>query len=266
MPRIPRLERLFVKPNKVWSRFPKRPLPFRMAEWETKEHKGEVLRVTKLRPPSQVPPITPLKDWNIVRGDLVEIMVGPDTGKQGIVRAVARKKNQLKVIGLNCSEQYVDDMGDGRAGYMLNEEPLHFHDVKLVDPLTGKPTETVIKFGEDGKRVRVCTNSGRIIPKPPAERTDWKSRSAVKEGDNDTKSDVVQQYTYVPSLLLFHEEIMLEMNIPMSKPKQGPERRDLIFEEIKNDALAEREHSKENLVEEDESIGSRMIKKLAFWK
>lgn len=267
MPRVPRLERLFVKPNKTWSRFPNRPLPFRMAEWETKEHKGEVLRVSKIRPPCQVPPITQIKDWNIVRGDLVEVMIGADTGKQGIVRAVARKKNQLKVIGLNCSEQYIDDMGDGKAGYMLSEEPLHFHDVKLVDPLTGKPTETVIQFGEDGKRVRVCTDSGRVIPKPPPERTDWKTRSAVKEGDYDTKADEVQQYTYVPSLLLFHEEIMREMDIPMSMQKQGPERRDRIFMEIKNDALKERELSNKNAtVEEDEGLGSKVLKKLAFWK
>ena len=90
MPRIPRLERMFVKPNNAWSRFPKRPLPFRMAEWETKEHKGEVLRVTKIKPPTQIPSITPIKEWKIVRGDLVEIVVGQDRGKQGKVRAVAR--------------------------------------------------------------------------------------------------------------------------------------------------------------------------------
>lgn len=268
MPRIPRLEKLFVKPNKTWSRFPKRPLPFRMVEWETKEHKGEVLKVTKLRPPCQIPAITPIKDWNIVRGDLVQIMVGSDTGKQGKVRAVARKKNQLKVIGMNLLEQYVEDMGDGKPGYMLNEEPLHYYDVQLVDPLTGKPTKTTMKYNEEGHKVRVCTNSGRVIPKPPFERTDWKTRSAVKEGEDDTKADVVQQFTYVPSLLLFHEEIMKEMNIAMSVPKRAPERRDLIFNEIENDVMEGREQDKLDAADSEtqKNAGSGILKKLAFWK
>jgi len=268
MPRIPRLERMFVKPNNSWSRFPKRPLPFRMAEWETKEHKGEVLRVTKIKPPCQIPPIKPIKDWHIVRGDLVEILVGPDKGKQGKVRAVARKKNQLKVIGLNCSDNFMPDMGDGEPGFMLNEEPLHYTEVKLVDPATGKPADTIYKFNEEGQKVRVCKESGRVIPKPPGERTDWKSRSAVKEGDLDTKSDAVQQYTYVPSLLLFHEEVMKEMNIPMSVPKRGLERRDLIFMEIESEAFGERplESSLDQASENSDSgTFGKIAQKLKFW-
>jgi len=266
MPRIPRLERMFVKPNNAWSRFPKRPLPFRMAEWETKEHKGEILRVTKLRPPCQIPPIKPIKNWPIVRGDLVEVLVGPDKGKQGKVRAVARKKNQLKVIGMNCSEQFIEDMGDGQSGYMLNEEHFHYSEVKLVDPFTGKPADVILKFNEEGKQVRVCTQSGRVIPKPPGERTDWKSRSAVKEGELDTKSDVVQQYTYVPSLLLFHEEIMKEMDIPMSVPKKGLERRDLIFIEIENEVLKEREVTIQSNNNGEIGTLGKMVRNLKFWE
>ena len=267
MPRIPRLERMFVKPNNAWSRFPKRPLPFRMAEWETKEHKGEVLRVTKIKPPTQIPSITPIKEWKIVRGDLVEILVGQDRGKQGKVRAVARKKNQLKVIGLNCSDQFIEDMGDGQPGYTLSEEPLHYTEVKLVDPATGKPSDVVYKFSEDGKRLRVCAESGRVIPKPPPERTDWKARSAVKEGELDTKSDHVQQYTYVPSLLYFHEEVMKEMNIPMSIPKKGLERRDLIFREIENESLQEKASQLDTIGEKSDVGGiGKMVQKLKFWQ
>lgn len=266
MPRVPRLEKLFTKPR-PWSRFPMRPPPFRFVEWETKEHKGNV-RVLKLRPPSEVPKIAPYKEWPIIRGDLVEIMIGHDKGKQGKVRAVARKKNQLKVEGLNCSEQFIENMGDGKSGYLLNEEPLHYSEVKLVDPFTGKPTDVSIRFNEEGKQVRVCKESGLVIAKPPFERSDWKSRDAVKEGEFDTKADVVQQYTYVPSLLLFHEEIMKEMELLMTVPKGELERRDLIFREIENDVLKERSKSIDSpqtdtgIISQLQSMGKKML----FWR
>jgi len=235
-----------------------------------KKHRGNV-RITKARPPSQIPKITPYKEWPLIRGDLVEVMSGPDTGKQGKVRAVARKKNQIKIEGLNVSEQYVENMGDGQPGYLLNEEPLHYSEVKLVDPFTGKPADVAIRFNEVGRRVRVCLESERVIPKPPGERTDWKSRDNVKEGEFDTKADEVQQYTYTPSLLLFHEEIMRDMNIPMSVPKGELERRDLIFREIENEALIEKEKENKNNVDNSENTGiveqlKNIGQTLMFWK
>ena len=268
MPRLPRLERMFVKPQNQWSPFPKRPLPFRIPEWRKTKHKGNVV-VSKARPPSQIPEITPYKEWPIIRGDLVEVMVGPDTGKQGKVRAVARPKNQIKIIGLNLAEEFLEDMGDGKSGFILNETPLHYSEVKLVDPYTGKSTDVELRFNEEGEKVRVCKQSGRVIPKPPGERTDWKSRAAVKEGEFDTKGDIIQEYTYMPSLLLFHEEIMMEMNIPMSVPKTQPERRDLIMKEIEEDVVNERMEEKKILSSEPKGIVDQLKdigNNIMFWK
>jgi len=268
MPRIARLDRLFVKPNNQWSPFPKRPLPFRIPEWETTKHRKHA-KVTKIQAPSMIPSITPYKEWPIIRGDLVEVMVGQDKGKQGKVRVVARRKNLVKIMGMNMSENFVDNMGDGKPGYMLNEEPLHYSDIKLVDPFTGKGTDVVFRYDENGAKVRTCKESGRIIPKPTFERLDWKSRSAVKEGDNDTKSDIVQQYTYVPSLLFFHEEIMIEYDIPMTISKTSVDRRDLIFNELESEAYKEREIAYANKPKPDSSIMGQLkaiSQNVMFWK
>lgn len=268
MPRIPKLQKFFVKPNNQWSPFPKRPLPFRMVEWETKKYDKYAI-VTKIKPPSQIKKITPYKEWPIIKGDLVEIMVGKDKGKQGKIRAVARKKNQVKVIGMNLAENFVDDMGDGKPGYMLVEEPIHYSDIRLVDPFTGKATDVVLRYDENGKKVRVCVASGHIIPRPPFERTDWKSRSAVKEGEFDTKTEAVEKYTYVPSLLLFHEEIMKEMNVLATIPKTNLERRDLIFQEIESEAYAERKDAYLARPSHDDTFSGqikRLGKHILFWK
>ena len=46
--------------------------------------------------------ILPLKDWHFYRGDRVEIMIGKDAGKQGIVNSVIKQRNWVFVTGLNC--------------------------------------------------------------------------------------------------------------------------------------------------------------------
>ena len=42
-----------------------------------------------------------------------------------------------------------------------------------------KATDIVWRYTESGKRVRVAIDSGKIVPKPPFERADFKSREAV---------------------------------------------------------------------------------------
>ncbi|XP_002162965.1 large ribosomal subunit protein uL24m [Hydra vulgaris] len=265
MPRPSKIERIFVNQKLPWSPFPRRPLPFRMVEWKTRKY-PKSYQVRKAKPPCQVFRVAPIKDWGIVRNDLVEICCGEDTGKQGKVRAVAPEKNLLKVVGLNCSRQFLPDIGNGNPGYVLSEEPLHFYEVKLVNPHTGRGTDIVLRYDELGEKVRVCKETGHVIPTPPFERSDWKERSAVKEGDLDTRAEVVQQYTYVPSLLFFHEEIMKEMNIPMSVKKTELERRDLIMKELEEEAIQEKLLISESASEEKkksflENIRSRFF----FW-
>lgn len=42
-----------------------------------------------------------------------------------------------------------------------------------------KGTDIVWRYTEEGKRVRVSVDSGKVIPKPPWERNDFKSKDAV---------------------------------------------------------------------------------------
>ena len=50
----------------------------------------------------------------------------------------------------------------------------------LANFLCRKPTEVSYRYTEKGDKVRVSDRTGRIISKPPWERRDWKSRTAVK--------------------------------------------------------------------------------------
>ena len=90
------------------------------------------------------------------------------------------------------------------------------------------------------------------------------------EGEQDTKPQDASEYTYVPSILLFHEEIMKTYNVPATIPKTEKDTRDVIMEKIKQDA--------EILPEEVESRGQaplymtamiyvrNLAENLKFWK
>ena len=58
-----------------------------------------------MRPVVRRLPPEPIKKWQIVKGDLVEVIDGKDVGKQGIIRGVIRAQNKVIVEGVNmvCS-------------------------------------------------------------------------------------------------------------------------------------------------------------------
>lgn len=181
-------------------------------------------------------PIVPLKEWKIVRGDTVMLLSGKDKGKVGKVTEVVRSKNWVFVEGLNTHYRYFKSHGDFKGGLVPSEAPIQVSEVSLLDPSDSKPTEVLYRYTEKGDKVRVSERTGRIIAKPPWERRDWKSRTAVKLGPSDTDSSAVTKQTYFPSLLYFHEEIMHALNVPSSIPKTKPDRRDLMMKEVEKAA------------------------------
>eukprot|EP00794_Sanderia_malayensis_P009586 gene9586-10573_t len=248
------------RPVIPWSPFPRKALPSRFP--------------TPTRHPKKAKKIIPWdrNDWHVLKGDFVEILVGKDKGKQGKIREVARSKNLVFVQGLNMYHRYMKPYQDFPGGQLPFEEPIHAADVKLVDPETGNATDIVWRYNEDGKRVRVSLDSGKIIPKPPWERSDFKSRDAVPDGEFDTLVSDASKETFVPSMLLFHEEIMKTMDVKPTIPKTEPDVRDVIMAEIKKDALTQ-PSSVETKLSETPPLYMTMafylrntLESLKFWK
>lgn len=109
------------------------------------------------------------KHWNIIAGDKVQVIGRhPESGKQGIVKQVFRKRDRVIVQGVNLSRKNVP--GDKERGIkgttVMMERTIHYSNLNLVDPLTNKPTRVFRKVLEDGSKVRVSKASGAVIPKP----------------------------------------------------------------------------------------------------
>jgi large subunit ribosomal protein L24 len=128
--------------------------------------------------------------WNILTGDTVQVVQRshPEYGKQGTIMAVIRDEMEVIVENLNMKEREIDaDPERGIAGRtVMVENPIHYSNVNLVDPVTGFPTKVTYSFLEDGTKVRISKRSGAIIPKP-----DFKKpvRNLIASEDSDTMND-----------------------------------------------------------------------------
>jgi len=162
----------------------------------------------------QRPPLVEPIDWIIFRGDRVQILVGKDTGKQGIVNYIVKERNWVIVEGLNAYRKTMRTPAGSQL--VLTEAPLLVTtQVALVDPTDEKPTKVEWRYREDGEKVRVSVRSGRIIPIPlTAEETvDFKTRGTYVEKAKDTNADQLAKITFVPKLTTFEMDIMEEMGI-----------------------------------------------------
>ncbi|KAL1459637.1 hypothetical protein WDU94_011601 [Cyamophila willieti] len=187
--------------------------PERPWEYEFLKRNNPADYSRKFKPP---PLIEPIKNWNIFKGDRVEILVGKDKGKQGIVLQIFQEINSVIVEGLNT---YLRDMnqGEGNKFVIKQEAPLLVNrEVALVDPSDLLGCEVEWRYTEEGDKVRVSKRTGRIIPIPKAayETIDFKTPTSYKENPNkDTKEADVMEVTFKPSLSTFEMDIMKEQNI-----------------------------------------------------
>jgi large subunit ribosomal protein L24 len=183
-----------------------------------------------------VPVVEPIreKDWMWFRGDRVEILTGPDKGKQGYINMIVQvlkttwmmsklhlclfqERNWVTVEGLNVTYETHGATKDYPGMTMKQELPLIVTtDIKLVDPSNEKGSEVEWRFSEAGERIRVAVKTGTDIPMPTKaqETMDYKTPQDYKANEfKDTVPKVVEEITYEPSLATFEMDCMQAMGI-----------------------------------------------------
>ncbi|XP_049881364.1 probable 39S ribosomal protein L24, mitochondrial [Pectinophora gossypiella] len=161
--------------------------------------------------------LEPIKNWTFFKGDRVEVMVGRDKGKQGIVCQVIQERNWVIVEGLNTHLRVVGKDANFPGVTIQSEAPLLVTTgVKLVDPETLKATEIEWRYTEEGDKVRVSLASGRIIPIPKTseETIDYKTKDVyIENAEKDTTADAATKITFDPKLRTFEMDVMEAMGI-----------------------------------------------------
>ncbi|MBC3186031.1 50S ribosomal protein L24 [Corynebacterium sp. zg-331] len=102
----------------------------------------------------------------IRKGDMVQVISGPDKGAQGKVIQAFPKNDKVLVEGVNRIKKHVansaPERGAESGGIVTQEAPIHVSNVMLLDS-EGKPTRVGYRFDEDGKKVRIARSNGKDI-------------------------------------------------------------------------------------------------------
>jgi large subunit ribosomal protein L24 len=107
----------------------------------------------------------------IRKGDLVQVISGAESSdkKQGVVIAVDQARDRVRVQGVRMQKRHLKPGRAGaRTGGIIEQEGfVHVSNVMLVDPGTNQPGRFRVEE-RDGKRVRVFSKSGDVVPEPKA--------------------------------------------------------------------------------------------------
>ncbi|XP_015510422.1 large ribosomal subunit protein uL24m [Neodiprion pinetum] len=167
--------------------------------------------------------VEPLKDWNFFKGDRVQLLVGRDKGKQGIITQVIQERNWVIVEGLNTHLRRIGKDKDFPGSTVQSEAPLLVTtDIRLVDPSDLDACDVEWRYKPDGQRVRVSCRTGRIIPIPhkSEETVDYKRPTLYKAKQKDTPANVVKEVTFLPELKTFEMDLMDKMGIKEDRTRK----------------------------------------------
>ena len=100
----------------------------------------------------------------IRKGDTVVVITGTSKGRRGEVLSVNPTEQRAVVRGANIVQRHqkATRMGE-QGGIIPKEAPIHLSNLKLVDPVSEKPTKVGFRVLEDGKKVRIAKATGQVI-------------------------------------------------------------------------------------------------------
>ncbi|WIM68100.1 50S ribosomal protein L24 [Corynebacterium breve] len=102
----------------------------------------------------------------IKKGDMVQVISGPDKGAQGKVIESYPQRDKVLVEGVNRVKKHVansaTEAGAQSGGIVTQEAPIHVSNVMILDS-EGTPTRVGYRFDENGKKVRVAKSNGKDL-------------------------------------------------------------------------------------------------------
>ncbi len=100
----------------------------------------------------------------IRKGDTVVVITGADKGRRGEVLQMFPKDERAVVQGVRIAKRHTKPTGMGQPGGIIEKEAtIHLSNLKLVDPISDKPTKVGFRVLDDGRKVRVAKATGQVI-------------------------------------------------------------------------------------------------------
>jgi large subunit ribosomal protein L24 len=104
------------------------------------------------------------KKLHIRKGDTVMVITGESKGQKGRVLEIDRAKDRAIIEGVNTVSKHTKPNAKSPQGGILKKEaPIHFSNLMLIDPTSGKPTRIGRRLNSKNKLVRYSKKSGEEI-------------------------------------------------------------------------------------------------------
>ncbi|KAJ3217563.1 hypothetical protein HDU67_007635 [Dinochytrium kinnereticum] len=143
-----------------------------------------------------------IKNWVFYPGDTVEVIGGKDEGKRGKILNVVKPIDRLVVDGVRLAKKHVKPNASNRTGQIVTKPmPVHYSDVKLVDPVVSSTTDVELKRALNPKTgrwelQRLLAASKTFLPIPSAAD----KYENYPGGTNDTSEALAKLKTWTPSI------------------------------------------------------------------
>jgi large subunit ribosomal protein L24 len=110
---------------------------------------------------------------HIRKDDMVLVLSGDDKDQRGKVVEVDHETNKVIVEGVNKVYKHMrKSQKNPQGGRLLREAPIPVSKVMLIDPKTGQPCRTGVRYLADGSKERFNRSTGQSISviSPPRKR------------------------------------------------------------------------------------------------
>tara|TARA_B100000614_G_C14563211_1_gene497915 strand:- start:60 stop:365 length:306 start_codon:yes stop_codon:yes gene_type:complete len=98
----------------------------------------------------------------IRKGDLVKVISGSYSGKEGRVLKVINDRNRLIVEGINMLKKHMRPNQENQQGAIVEKEgSIHVSNVMIIS--NGKPTKVGYKLSKNGNKVRFSKKTNKDI-------------------------------------------------------------------------------------------------------
>lgn len=101
--------------------------------------------------------------YKIKVGDTVNILIGKDSGKAGVVDSVFRNSGKVTVKGMNIVKKHVKPSRKYATGGIIElSKAVDISNVMIVCPNCGKQTRVSYEFDEEEK-IRICKKCHKSV-------------------------------------------------------------------------------------------------------
>jgi len=101
--------------------------------------------------------------FKVKKGDVVQVMLGKDRGKRGVVTKVLLGDSKAIVEGVNVVKRNLKPSQSNPDGPVSKTLPIHISNLSLVDPSTDQPAKVGYKVDKDGSKSRFFKKSGGLL-------------------------------------------------------------------------------------------------------